>query len=105
MRHEPDLLFVEALINDGDAILEDGDTASVRLALEGIVRQVKAALPAIEICFIYMHLRDDLPPSRRSGTVSTPAQKILYYDTKGDLRSRYLSFGSFQYIGSMERWT
>lgn len=69
MQHEPDLLFVEVIINDGDNILEDQNPELVELALEGMVRQVKAALPATDICFVYMYLREDLPPSRRSGTV------------------------------------
>lgn len=33
--HNPDLVFLEAVVNDGDSILETGDEIGVRRAVEG----------------------------------------------------------------------
>jgi hypothetical protein len=66
--HEPDLVFLEAVVNDGDSVLETGDEAGVRRAVEGIVRQIRARHPHCDIVLVHMLLRGDLPPSRRTGT-------------------------------------
>jgi len=66
--HEPDLVFLEAVVNDGDSVLETGDEAGVRRAVEGIVRQIKSKHPRCDIVLVHMLLRGDLPSSRRTGT-------------------------------------
>ena len=70
LRHEPDLVFVEAAVNDGDHILENGRRGEedVRRALEGLVRQIRQRLPRCKICFVLMYLRTYLPAGRRTGT-------------------------------------
>jgi len=71
-QHErpPDLVFLEAAINDGDSLVETGDTTGVRRALEGIVRGILTAAPECEIVIVTAHLRTDLPQMRRSGTLA-----------------------------------
>jgi hypothetical protein len=34
--HEPDVVFLETIVNDGDTVLETGDETGVRRAVEGI---------------------------------------------------------------------
>ena len=55
--HRPDLVFVEFAVNDGGAPPEQ-----IYRCMEGIVRQIRRADPATDICFVYtMHdgmLRD-----------------------------------------------
>lgn len=68
IEHAPDIVFLETVVNDGDSLLEDGDSANVRRALEGIVRRVRTKLPRTEIVFVYMLLRGDVPTNRRTGT-------------------------------------
>jgi hypothetical protein len=49
--HRPDLVFVEFAVNDGGASPEQ-----IYRCMEGIVRQIRKADPATEICFVYtMH--------------------------------------------------
>jgi lysophospholipase L1-like esterase len=45
---KPDLVFVEFAVNDGGAPPEQ-----IQATMEGIVRQVKGADPATDVCFIY----------------------------------------------------
>ena len=66
----PDLVFLEAAINDGDSVVETGDSTGVRRALEGIVRGILTAAPQCEIILVLSLLRTDLPQLRRSGTLA-----------------------------------
>lgn len=66
--HSPDVVFIETVVNDGDSLLEDGEPEAVRRALEGVVRRLRTKLPEVEIVFVYMLLRDDIPAQRRTGT-------------------------------------
>ena len=66
----PDLVILEATINDGDSVVETGDSTGVRRALEGIVRGILTAAPQCEIMLVLANLRTDLPQLRRSGTLA-----------------------------------
>jgi hypothetical protein len=66
----PDLVILEAAINDGDSVVETGDSTGVRRALEGIVRGILTAAPQCEIVLVLSLLRTDLPQLRRSGTLA-----------------------------------
>ena len=66
----PDLVILEAAINDGDSVVETGDSTGVRRAIEGIVRGILTAAPHCEIMLVFAHLRTDLPQLRRSGTLA-----------------------------------
>jgi lysophospholipase L1-like esterase len=48
LQHQPDLLFVEFAVNDGNA-----PPRQIWRSMEGIVRQTWAALPTTDICFVY----------------------------------------------------
>lgn len=48
LAHAPDLVFVEFAVNDSNK-----DLARAALCIEGIVRQIRRALPACDICFVY----------------------------------------------------
>jgi lysophospholipase L1-like esterase len=48
LRAKPDLVFVEFAVNDGGA-----DPLEIRRCMEGIVRQIWAADPATDICYVY----------------------------------------------------
>lgn len=51
LAYRPDLVFVEFAVNDGGAAPEQ-----IYRCMEGIVRQIRRADPATEICFVYtMH--------------------------------------------------
>ena len=51
LAHRPDLVFVEFAVNDGGAPPEQ-----IYCCMEGIVRQIRRADPATDICFVYtMH--------------------------------------------------
>ncbi|MEN6427180.1 MAG: alpha-L-fucosidase [Phycisphaerales bacterium] len=51
LAHRPDLVFVEFAVNDGGASPEQ-----IYRCMEGIVRQLRRADPATDICFVYtMH--------------------------------------------------
>lgn len=51
LSHRPDLVFVEFAVNDGGAPPEQ-----IYRCMEGIVRQIRRADPATDICFVYtMH--------------------------------------------------
>ncbi|MEM9936936.1 MAG: SGNH/GDSL hydrolase family protein [Bacteroidota bacterium] len=49
LRHQPDLIFVEFAVNDGNP----KDDLPIRKAMEGIVRKIWKALPESDICFVY----------------------------------------------------
>ncbi len=71
LRHRPDIVFVEFAVNDAST-----PPAQIERTIEGIVRQVKAANPAADLCFVYTistpGLADLLP-----GTGSVPEGKLL----------------------------
>jgi lysophospholipase L1-like esterase len=48
LRHKPDLVFVEFAVNDGGA-----EPLMIHRCMEGIVRQIWAANPATDICYVY----------------------------------------------------
>lgn len=48
LRFHPDLVFVEFAVNDAGS-----DSVRICRAMEGIVRQIKKANPATDICFLY----------------------------------------------------
>ncbi len=48
LAHQPDLVFVEFSVNDSNK-----DLARAGRCVEGIVRQVRQARPACDICFVY----------------------------------------------------
>jgi len=51
LAHRPDLVFVEFAVNDGGAPPEQ-----IYRCMEGIVRQIRRADPATDVCFVYtMH--------------------------------------------------
>lgn len=82
LRCRPDVVMIEVAINDGDALLEGSD--DVASALEGIVVAIRKDLPMTSIVFVEMFLRNDLPPSRRSGTKAwvdegSPARAAAVY--------------------------
>lgn len=56
LRHKPDLLFVEFAVNDGGASPEQ-----IHKAMEGIVRQMWAADPNTDICYVYTLTEKMLP--------------------------------------------
>lgn len=62
LRHRPDIVFVEFAVNDAST-----PPAQIERTIEGIVRQVKAANPAADLCFVYTistpGLTDLLPTS------------------------------------------
>lgn len=68
LRFRPDLVFVEFAVNDAG-----GDSVRIGRAMEGIVRQIKKANPATDICFLYtinepmirLYSKDSVPGSVR----------------------------------------
>jgi lysophospholipase L1-like esterase len=48
LRHKPDLVFVEFAVNDGGAPPDQ-----IYRCMEGIVRQIRTADPATDICYVY----------------------------------------------------
>lgn len=64
---QPDLLLVEAAVNDGDELLEATprpDLVGVLRAAEGIVRTVRRRSPGTTVVFLEMFLRDDEEAAR-----------------------------------------
>ena len=62
LKKRPDLLIIEAAVNDGDDLLEstpNPNAVSILRAAEGIVRSVRRASPGTSIMFLEMFLRDD----------------------------------------------
>ena len=72
VRRRPHLVLIELAINDGDTLLETEDESSLGSAVEGIVRYVRDALPAAEICMLHMFVRDDLPRAFAASSRPTP---------------------------------
>ena len=64
----PDLVFLETAVNDGDNLLESGDVLGNLRALEGIVRELRSR--GCEVVLVDVHLRCDIAPSKRSGTLA-----------------------------------
>lgn len=68
LRFHPDLVFVEFAVNDAGS-----DSMRICRAMEGIVRQIKKANPATDICFLYtinepmirLYSKDSVPGSVR----------------------------------------
>ena len=68
LRFHPDLVFVEFAVNDAG-----GDSMRICRAMEGIVRQIKKANAATDICFLYtinepmirLYNKDSIPGSVR----------------------------------------
>jgi hypothetical protein len=59
---KPDLLIIEAAVNDGDELLENTpfpDVLGVLRAAEGIVRTTRRRSPGTTVIFLEMFLRDD----------------------------------------------
>ena len=54
--HKPDLVFVEFAVNDNRMPMQ-----FVRATMEGIVRQIRKANAATDICFIYTFSAENLP--------------------------------------------
>lgn len=54
--HQPDLVFVEFAVNDNRWRMK-----LVRETMEGIVRQLRKADPAMDICFVYTFSAENLP--------------------------------------------
>jgi lysophospholipase L1-like esterase len=67
LRHKPDLLFVEFAVNDGGASPE-----RIHKAMEGIVRQMWAADPNTDICYVYT-LTEKMLPDLQSGKMPQAA--------------------------------
>jgi lysophospholipase L1-like esterase len=74
LRHKPDLVFVEFAVNDGGTSPEN-----IWRAMEGIVRQVWARDPAIDICFVYTIYTNGMPNDYAKGLRprSTSAMEMI----------------------------
>jgi len=48
LKHDPDLIFIEFAVNDGDEAPE-----AIWRQMEGIIRQARAANPMVDICYVY----------------------------------------------------
>jgi lysophospholipase L1-like esterase len=76
--HRPDLVFVEFAVNDGGE-----PPAQIYRCMEGIVRQIRRADPAADICFVYtMHdgMLRDLAAGRLSRSASAMELIADHYD-------------------------
>ena len=69
LRHRPDLLFVEFAVNDGSG------SPRVEARMEGIVRQVWAANPHTDICFVYT-VSDGMLKDLLAGTYQSTARSM-----------------------------
>jgi len=58
--HRPDLVFIEFAVNDGG-----GQPERIQATMEGIVRQIRRADPATDICFVYTLSEPMLPELAR----------------------------------------
>lgn len=70
LRHKPDLLFVEFAVNDGGA-----DPERIHKAMEGIIRQTRAADASTDICFVYT-LTDKMLPDLHAGRMPRAASAM-----------------------------
>lgn len=55
LRHQPDLIIVEFAVNDSGR-----SDATIRSAMEGIVRASRQSLPHVELCLVYTLAKDHL---------------------------------------------
>ncbi len=64
LAHQPDLVFIEFSVNDSNK-----DLARAARCVEGIVRQIRRARPACDICFVYTlcNAPSVIEPFRRGG--------------------------------------
>lgn len=79
---KPDLLLIEAAVNDGDDLLEHtplADVLGLLRAAEGIVRTVRRRSPETCIAFLEMFLRDDAEGAR---LVKTGTGAWMHSDTR-----------------------
>jgi len=68
--HAPDLVYVEFAVNDNGKSQE-----IVRRAMEGVVRQVRAANPSADICFVYT-LTADMAPVLGEGRLTNTIENM-----------------------------
>ena len=81
---KPDLVLIEAVINDGDTVLETGKDQSIRRAVEGIVRQVRTSLPKADMVFIYHFLRTDVSMTRANDGFKVVCSTQLNFCISGE---------------------
>jgi lysophospholipase L1-like esterase len=77
LRHKPDLVFVEFAVNDGGASPEQ-----IYRCMEGIVRQIRAADPLTDICYVYtLHtgMRKDYEAGRCPRSVAAMERLADHY--------------------------
>ncbi len=77
LQHQPDLLFVEFAVNDGNAPPEQ-----IWRSIEGIVRQTWTALPKTDICFVYTFMvgyEKDLREGRCPRAAAAMEQLAAHY--------------------------
>lgn len=77
LRHKPDLVFVEFAVNDGGASPE-----GIYRCMEGIVRQIRAADPLTDICYVYtLHtgMRKDYEAGRCPRSVAAMERVADHY--------------------------
>ena len=70
--HRPDLVFVEFAVNDGGTSPEQ-----IYRCMEGIVRQIRRADPATDICFVYT-MHDGMLRDSAAGRLSRSASAMEY---------------------------
>ena len=70
--HHPDLVFVEFAVNDGGAPPEQ-----IYRCMEGIVRQIRRADPATDICFVYT-MHDGMLKDLAAGRLPRSASAMEY---------------------------
>lgn len=64
--HRPDLVFVEYAVNDGGT-----PEAMMTRSMEGIVRQVRRALPFADVCFVYTFVVGQLAEFKQGQPIRT----------------------------------
>ena len=68
--HRPDLVFVEFAVNDGGAAADQ-----IKATMEGIVRQIRRADPATDICFVFT-LSEGMVPDLCAGLFQRSASAM-----------------------------
>jgi hypothetical protein len=108
LAYRPDLVFVEFAVNDGGAPPEQ-----IYRCMEGIVRQIRRADPATDICFVYtMHdgMLRDLAAGRLPHGDGAPHRQCLRQgrdsqpQPEQDRRSRPLRAAALVRRGVADRW-
>jgi hypothetical protein len=66
----PDLVFIEFAVSDGGAAADQ-----IKATMEGIVRQIRRADPATDICFVYT-LAEGMVPDLRAGLFQRSASAM-----------------------------